>query len=57
MDHQVVVTGAGLRTPRAAAAAGILFSLLLGLALILITASAPLRQSPGAAEVGIGAQP
>ena len=41
MDHQVLITGAGLRTPRAAAAAGILFSLLLGLALILITVSAP----------------
>jgi hypothetical protein len=41
MDHQVPTTGAGLRTPRAAAAAGILFSQLLGLALILITVSAP----------------
>ena len=41
MDHQVLITGAELRTPRAAAAAGILFSLLLGLALILITVSAP----------------
>ncbi len=41
MDHQVLITGAGLRTPRAAAAAGILFSLLLGLALILIIVSAP----------------
>ena len=41
MDHQVLITGAGLRTPRAAAAAGILFSLLLGLALVLITVSAP----------------
>jgi len=41
MDHQVLITDAGLRTPRAAAAAGILFSLLLGLALILITVSAP----------------
>ena len=41
MDHQVPITGAGLRTPRAAAAAGIVFSLLLGLALILITVSAP----------------
>ena len=41
MDHQVLTTGAGLRTPRAAAAAGILFSTLLGLALILITISVP----------------
>ena len=41
MDHQVLITGAGLRTPRAAAAAGILFSMLLGLALILINVSAP----------------
>jgi len=41
MDHQVLITGAGLRTPRAAAAAGILFALLLGLALVLITVSAP----------------
>ncbi len=41
MDHQAPVAGAGLRTPRAAAVAGILFSLLLGLVLILITVSAP----------------
>ena len=41
MDHQVPITGTALRTPRAAAVAGILFSLLLGLALILITVSAP----------------
>jgi len=30
MDHQVPITGTALRTPRAAAVAGILFSLLLG---------------------------
>jgi len=47
MDHQVLITGAGLRTPRAAAAAGILFALLLGLALSLITISAP--SNPAAA--------
>ena len=41
MDNQVPITGTALRTPRAAAVAGILFSLLLGLALILITVSAP----------------
>jgi hypothetical protein len=33
MAHQEPITGTGLRTPRAAAAAGIGFSLLLGLAL------------------------
>jgi hypothetical protein len=47
MDHQVLITGARLRTPRAAAAAGILFSRLLGLALILITVSA--AEDPAAA--------
>jgi len=41
MDHQEPITGSSLRTPRAAAAAGILFSLLLGLAIILINVSAP----------------
>ncbi len=41
MDHQAPIGGIGLRTPRAAAVAGILFSLLLGLVLILITVSAP----------------
>lgn len=41
MDHQVPMGGSGLRTPRAAAVAGILFSLLLGLVLTLITVSAP----------------
>lgn len=41
MDHQAPVLGTGLRTPRAAAVAGIVFSLLLGLVLILITVSAP----------------
>ncbi len=35
------LTGARLRTPRAAGVAGILFSLLLGLALVLIIVSAP----------------
>src|SRR5262249_35225027 len=39
--HQESVTGTGLRTPRAAAAAGIVFSLLLGLALVLLLVSAP----------------
>ncbi len=41
MDHQAPIGGIGLRTPRAAAVAGILFSLLLGLVHILITVSAP----------------
>ena len=41
MDHEEPITGSSLRTPRAAAAAGILFSLLLGLAIILINVSAP----------------
>jgi hypothetical protein len=41
MAHQESVTGAGLRTPRAAAAAGIVFSLLLSVALVLLLVSAP----------------
>ncbi|HYB19212.1 MAG TPA: hypothetical protein VEF71_27600 [Streptosporangiaceae bacterium] len=41
MAHQEPIIGAGLRTPRAAAVAGILFSALLGLALVLIIISAP----------------
>ena len=41
MDQQTVITDAGLRTPRAAAAAGILFSLLLALALTLVAVSVP----------------
>jgi hypothetical protein len=41
MAHQESVTGPGLRTPRAAAAAGIVFSLLFGLALVLLLLSAP----------------
>jgi len=41
MAHQESVIGTGLRTPRAAAAAGIVFSLLLGLALVLLLVSAP----------------
>ena len=41
MDHEEPITGSSLRTPRAAAAAGILFSLLLGLAITLINVSAP----------------
>jgi hypothetical protein len=41
MTDQEPITGAGLRTPRAAAAAGIVFSLLLGLALVLIIISVP----------------
>ena len=41
MDHEEPITGTGLRTPRAAAVAGILFSTLLGLALILIIVSTP----------------
>jgi hypothetical protein len=41
MSRPEPIAGARLRTPRAAAVAGILFSLLLGLALVLIIASAP----------------
>jgi hypothetical protein len=41
MAHQEPITGTSLRTPRAAAAAGIAFSLLLGLALGLIIVSVP----------------
>jgi hypothetical protein len=41
MAYQEPITGTSLRTPRAAAAAGIVFSLLLGLALILIIVSVP----------------
>jgi uncharacterized membrane protein len=41
MAHPEPITGAGLRTPRAAALAGIAFSLLLGLSLTLITVSSP----------------
>jgi hypothetical protein len=41
MDHQQSLTGSGLRTPRAAGVAGILFSLLLGIALVLIILSVP----------------
>jgi hypothetical protein len=41
MAHQEPITGTSLRTPRAAAVAGIAFSLLLGLALVLITVSVP----------------
>ena len=41
MDHEEPITGTGLRTPRAAAVAGILFSVLLGLVLVLLIVSAP----------------
>src|SRR5690348_12799119 len=41
MAHQEPITGTTLRTPRAAAAAGIVFSLLLGLALVPLIISAP----------------
>jgi hypothetical protein len=41
MAHQESITATSLRTPRAAAAAGIVFSLLLGLALALLIISAP----------------
>jgi hypothetical protein len=47
MAHQEPITGTSLRTPRAAAAAGIVFSLLLGLALVLLIISVP---SDAAAE-------
>jgi len=41
MAHPEPITGTSLRTPRAAAVAGIAFSLLLGLSLALITVSSP----------------
>ena len=41
MAYQEPITVTSLRTPRAAAAAGIIFSLLLGLALVLIIVSVP----------------
>ncbi len=41
MAHPEPITGTSLRTPRAAAVAGIAFALLLGLALTLITVSSP----------------
>jgi len=41
MTHPEPITGTSLRTPRAAAVAGIAFSLLLGLSLALITVSSP----------------
>jgi len=40
-DAETHITAASLRTPRAAAVAGIVFSLLLGLALVLIRLSVP----------------
>ena len=49
MAHQESITGTTLRTPRAAAVAGIAFSLLLGLALVLLTISVPSNSAtPGA---------
>src|SRR5215470_17607559 len=41
MEPERSITGGGLRTPRAAAVAGILFSVLLGVALVLIIVSQP----------------
>ena len=41
MAHQGSITGARFRTPRAAAVAGIVFALLLGLTLVLLLISAP----------------
>ena len=41
MAHQESIAGTGLRTPRAAAAAGTVFSLLFSLALVLLLLSAP----------------
>lgn len=49
MAHPEPVTSAGLRTPRAAAVAGIAFALLLGLSLTLITVASPANPAtPGA---------
>src|SRR5215831_5676505 len=41
MEPERPITGSGLRTPRAAGVAGILFSVLLGVALVLIIVSQP----------------
>src|SRR5262245_51480471 len=41
MEPEGPITGSGLRTPRAAGVAGILFSVLLGVALVLIIVSQP----------------
>ena len=49
MDQPEVALGASLRTPRAAGVAGIVFSLLLGTALVLIRLAAPTRASEGSA--------
>ena len=49
MDQQELLTRTGLRAPRAAGAAGILFSLLLTVALILIIVSAP----PDSGKAGV----
>jgi hypothetical protein len=49
MAHEEPLTGTRLRTPRAAAVAGILFAVLLGLVLVLILISAPSEPTaPGA---------
>ncbi len=48
MDHQELLTRTSLRTPRAAGTAGIVFSLLITVALILIIVSAP----PDSGEAG-----
>jgi hypothetical protein len=62
MAYQEPLTGTSLRTPRAAALAGIAFSLLLGLSLTLITVSSPanpatagtwLTQSPRRGTIAI----
>lgn len=62
MPPEQPLTGARLRTPRAAAVAGILFSLLLGVALTLITLSSPddpatvgawLSESPRRGAIGV----
>jgi mRNA-degrading endonuclease toxin of MazEF toxin-antitoxin module len=45
MAQPAPITRTALRTPRAAAVAGILFSLLLGLGLVLITISSPANPS------------
>ena len=49
MEPERPITGSGLRTPRAAGVAGILFSVLLGAALVLIIVSQPPNPAtPGA---------
>jgi hypothetical protein len=55
MDEDVKAIGTPLRTPRAAAVAGILFALLIGLALTLIRLSIPYDPAEAGARLMITA--